>query len=518
MMRRYSLTLALAFLTGTAVSAQPAKDAVVATVTGRVMLDANNNGKLDTGDKGLADVVVSDGIQFVRTAADGSYTLTFADDPLIPYKPAQVLAVCWPSGVWPAGQRFWVRRADIKRGQGVDFLLRPMKQELPFTFAHGSDPHDNVCGGEWFNDDIRRMGERVKFCLMTGDLGYATRESAPKMFASLRDATRRFPVPMLHAPGNHDICDIHTNRWSEQDSLAGYGPYTEHLGPLRYSFTYAGVHFVGLDWARIMDDGKLQTGVPDGVIDWLKKDLAALKPKTRTFVFMHHDFRHGDDRFWDVLVQHKVELVIAGHSHRNKEETRRGVPRLTTQNLCGPYRLITIHDKGHTIVNRCFAGNGPGHTHSYAGKCKMAEWKLARRTPGQQKEIANRDLDSASLLIEGLRAKNLEIVADIDPGTAKRFGVRLTPADAKAAPLELVFEGDDLRCGDVVTSAVSSRGQKASHFRLILDNGIATVFVNNRVQFERAYQPGQPCGAALFADGGRVRCNKVEVWELKGER
>jgi hypothetical protein len=312
-------------LTSPARAQETPKPAVVETVSGRVVLDVNGNGKRDGGDRGMPDVVVSDGIQFVRTDKDGAFTLKFADDPLIPYKPAQVLSVSWPSGTWPVGRRSHVRRDDIKPGEKVEFLLREQKQSLPFTFAHGTDPHDNVCGGELFASDIAGLGERVKFCLMTGDLGYAGRENADKMFTSLRDVTRRFPVPMLHTPGNHDICDIHGVRWSEPHPLAGYGPYTRYLGPLRYSFNYASVHFVGLDWARIMEDGKLQTGVPDTVIDWLKKDLAMLKPGTRTFVYMHHDFRHGDDRFWDVLIEHEVELVIAGHSHRNKEETRRGI-------------------------------------------------------------------------------------------------------------------------------------------------------------------------------------------------
>ncbi len=493
-----------------------AKQAVVETITGRVMLDANASGKLDDGDKGLPNVLVSDGIQFVRTAADGSFTLKVANDPLIPYKPAQVISVCFPSGVWPVARRFYVRRAEIKPGQSVDFLLREQKQKLPFTFAHGSDPHDNSCGGELFAADIAAMADRVKFCIMTGDLGYAARDGAEAMFTSIRAATLRFPIPMLHASGNHDICDIHTTKWSEQHPLAGYGPYTKYLGPIRYSFTFADIHFVALDWARIMENGKLQTGVPDTVIDWLKKDLAQLKPGTRTFVFMHHDFRHGDDKFWDVLVEHKVELVIAGHSHRNKEEARRGIKRLTTQNLCGPYRLLTVHDRGHDIVNRCFAGSAKGHQHSYAGKCKMAlDFNAFKSKRGAHKEVVNREVKAAHV-IEAFQAQELEIVADVDLGSSKRFG--LCFGSGKAKMVLAITNADEFHIGDIQTSAVRGREDKHYRLQIVATAGKLLVQVNNRVQYEQVLSLKEPCTVELFAEGGTAFFRRVDLWESKSEK
>jgi hypothetical protein len=495
---------------------EPVQQPAVETVTGRVLLDVNYNGKADEHDKGVANVLVSDGIQFVRTAADGSFTLKFADDPLIPYKPAQVISVCWPSGVWPVARRFYVRRSDIKPGQSVDFLLREQKQSLPFTFAHGTDPHDNVCGGELFAADIASMKDRVKFCIMTGDLGYADRNGAEKMFSSIREATLRFPIPLLHAPGNHDICDIHTTKWSEQHPSAGYGPYTKHLGPLRYSFNYAGIHFVSLDWARIMDDGKLQTGVPDTVIEWVKKDLAQLMPETRTFVFMHHDFRHGDDKFWDVLVAHKVELVIAGHSHRNKEETRRGIPRLTTQNLCGPYRLLTVCEKGHYVVNRCFTGSTQVHQHSYAGKCKMAlDFNGFKSKRGMHKEVALGEVKETQA-INAFQARDLEILAEVEPGSARRFGLRLISGKST---LELAFTSDDeLHIGNIQTFPVRSREDKHYRLQVIVADGRLFVQANNRVQYEAAISSKDPSTVQLFADGGAARFRKVDLWELKVEK
>jgi len=484
------------------------------------MLDVNRSGTIDPGDKGLADVPVSDGIQIVRTAADGSFSIKFADDPLIPYKPSQVLSVCWPSGTWPVEQRFFVRRADIKPGQAVDFLVREQKQTLPFTFAHGTDPHDNLGvadGG--FGDDIKRMDRQVQFCLMTGDLGYADRENAEKMFSSIHAATKRFPIPMLHTCGNHDIVGIHSERWSEQHPLAGYGPYTRYVGPIRYSFNYAGIHFVGLDWARIVADGKLQTGVPDGVIDWLKKDLDLLKPGTRTFVFMHSADRKPS--FWDVLAEHKVELLLAGHTHVNDESVHRGVHYLRTQNLMGPYRLVTVTEQGYDIVNRCYAGSGSGHVHSYAGRCKITvdprgkDRGIRGKVQGD-KMVVHRTVKTAEA-IEGVLAQQLAIAADIEPGTAKQFGLRLVPDKDKEALVEVRCCGDDLQLGEMRTAAVRARGEQDFRLLVLVEGGKVLVYANNRMQLEKPCSVKQPCRVMLFADDGAAVFKNVTVWQLKGE-
>lgn len=515
----WSLSLLLglahaAFVPGGEPGKELAKDGVVATVTGRVMLDANRNGIVDDGDKGLADVLVTDGIQFVRTDAKGSFTLKFADDPLFPYKPSQVISVCWPTGTWPVGQRFFSRRADIKPMQSVDFLVREQKQQLPFTFAHGTDPHDSLGSARPFGDDLARMEGKVQFCLMTGDLGYADPEGAEKMFTSIRDNTLRFPIPMMHTCGNHDIVGIHSTRWADQDPIAGYGPYTKYLGPIRYSFDYAGVHFVALDWARILEDGKLMTGVYDTTIDWLEKDLKLQKPGTRTFVFMHHHFRHGDNKFWDVLSAHKVELLLAGHSHRNKEDVFGGVNWLTTQNMTGPYRLVTVHEKGNAVVNRCYAGSNASHTHSYSGKCKMIlDQGAAKSKRSTHKDVVNREVDSAQA-IEGFQAQRFEIDADIDSGTASKVGIRLGAGDAKTT-LAIQCADDVLTMGNVQTAAVRGRGDKTYRVKIIAADGKIAVFVNNRVQFEQPFALKQAAPVELFAEGGRAVFNKVDVWELK---
>ena len=96
---------------------------VPGVVSGKVFLDANGNGKLDAGKKPLPGVRVTDGLSFVTTAADGSYSITIGKDPAIPYRGSQVISVCWPQDTWPSGP-WWARLDQIKDPAHVDFALR----------------------------------------------------------------------------------------------------------------------------------------------------------------------------------------------------------------------------------------------------------------------------------------------------------------------------------------------------------------------------------------------------------
>ncbi|MCE9545113.1 MAG: metallophosphoesterase [Planctomycetia bacterium] len=326
------------------------------TVRGRVILDLNANGQLDANEKGLTGVAVTDGMQFVLTGDDGTFELKTIDDPVIPYKPAQVINLCWSSGYWPTG--LWYRRlADIKPGEQLLFGLRKDEQKLPLAVIQSTDPHNNYTGelsANW-RQEVLGLGNVPKFAIITGDLGYASLESADNMFGTIQAYARSFPVPMFLTPGNHDISLIHGKEWKKQHELAASGGYTKYLGPIRWSFDYAGVHFVGLDWVYETPDGKLDGGTPKSAVDWLAKDLERLKPGTRIFAFSHSQWSPQEE-FYDVLRKHKVELFLAGHSHQNLDVSSDGLKMLTTVNLLGidaPYCLLHIYDGGHDAVSRC---------------------------------------------------------------------------------------------------------------------------------------------------------------------
>lgn len=230
------------------------------TVSGKVFLDANGNGRLDAGEQGIPGVRVSDGVNFVTTAADGSYTIKLAADPSFKYRPAQTIAVCWPSGKWPTS-RHWVRLKDIQDAQAVHFGLRDDKQSLPFMYLQQSDSHCRFPGGcAAFAAFANHLGSEVKFVLDTGDTSFGPEgKDGPTTFRVLTEAEKKFKAPFLHAIGNHDVMGEGNG---EFDGLAAW---TRNLGPLRWSFDYADVHFAGIDC--------FEEAMRPVVVDWLEKDF-----------------------------------------------------------------------------------------------------------------------------------------------------------------------------------------------------------------------------------------------------
>ncbi|MBI2804305.1 MAG: hypothetical protein HYX68_04895 [Planctomycetes bacterium] len=199
-----------------------------------------------------------------------------------------------------------------------------------------------------------------------------------------------------------------------------------------------------------------------------------------------------------------------------KDETRRGIKRLTTQNLCGPYRLLTVHDKGHDIVNRCFTGSATGHQHSYAGKCKMVfDFNAFKSKRGTHKEIVNHEV-KAAYVIDGFKARELEIIAEVELGTAKKIGLRFGSGDAKTHVT--ITSADEMQVGDVQTFAVRGRADKRYRLQIVAAGGKLLVQANNRVQYEKTLTLNEPAAVELFAEGGAAVFHKVDLWDIRGQK
>ena len=108
------------------------------TVGGKVFADANGNGVMDPGEKGLAGVRVTDGLSFATTGADGSYSIAVGADPVIRYRGAHrsTLLLC--------RRRADQAGADIARRlfiHGLHVMPAPSAddQSLQYTWAISCD-------------------------------------------------------------------------------------------------------------------------------------------------------------------------------------------------------------------------------------------------------------------------------------------------------------------------------------------------------------------------------------------
>lgn len=506
------LTFGLFLSTGLRAAEQA--PAAVETVTGRVFLDANANGRLDEGEKGLAGVAVTDSVNFVTTGDDGSYTIKVADDPVIPYKPARVVSISWPSGKWPTGA-WWKRLSDIKPGRSVDFGLRDDEQKLPFIFVHITDDHGwgNLLPA--FGKEIGKLGERVKLCFHTGDMGYADVKNADELFSSVAKNAKAFPLPMFFTPGNRDIVQPPDGDYGAQRPLIGNGAFTKHLGPVRWSFDYAGRHFVGVDWMR-WPDGKLEEGTPRIALEWLEKDLSRPAPGTRIFAFIH--FFAADSSFLAVIRKHKVTHVLGGHNHEHLRYLIDGVAGTTTIGLRGNggCTLGIVGESGFDAVFRCAGCKGKSPTDHTPLLC--AQWKFEQKLlpalkprRGRRQSVAEAALGPATKRIQVGQAAAVEIAAEIQPGTAGKVGLRIECRK----PFEIAYDGKSLNVAGVEIPFSLRADEKALKWHIVLEKDRLTIYANSLFQLDKAVGAGEISGVVLFAEGGTATVRKLDVWELR---
>ncbi len=480
----------LAIVSLLAAAAARGATAVPETISGRVFLDANENGRLDPGEQGLAGIRVTDSMQIVETAADGSYTITIADDHAIPHRPAQCVAVNWPSYKWPTG-RWWRRLSEITEGESVDFGLREDKQELPYCFIHVSDNHD--AGGIYpsYAAEVKRMLPMARFIVNTGDLSYAATNTAADIFSNVVERGASLPLPVFYTIGNHDVSPGVIGDGPGQHPLAGFGGYTKYLGPPRWSFDYAGSHFVGIDWE----------GNPG---PWFAEDMKRVKAETTVFGFVH--YRSG---------LHGAHYVFYGHVHV-QEQRKPHLSSVINLSGNGGCTLGIVHQNGVDVVERCSGCKAGQPRYHSRRRCRLRQLSyrlIPALTPRRRdnRNLGATVLNDSTAAIKMSAGKPIEIDLVLSPGSAKRAGLRI--GDNRI--LEIALDGALLEVGGVPIPFIPREEQTDVTMHLLLENGTFDLYVNDLIHFSKPYDYDTPAVVTFFADGGQAEFKSVDVWELQ---
>ena len=254
-------------------------------VSGVAFIDANGNGVRDSGERSLANVVVSNQDAVVATDASGVYRL--------PRGANGVLFVSVPDGYRSVGA-FWRRVDDMTAT--VDFPLSPVAHSTEFTFIHASDTHIApavVARMQRF----RALADALNpaFVIITGDLVKDALRVGETEATGYYDLFRRevalFKSPVWTVPGNHENFGIERgkSKVSTEHPLYGRKMYHHYQGPDYYSFNFGGIHFVGLNTVDI-DDQSYYGHVDSLQLAWLERDLALVPPKMPVVTFNHIPF------------------------------------------------------------------------------------------------------------------------------------------------------------------------------------------------------------------------------------
>jgi hypothetical protein len=279
-----------------------------AEVHGVVYVDANANGTRDASERGVPGVVVSNQRDVVVTDSLGRFE--------IPSGATAILFVSVPDGFRSSGA-FW--RTTTPAVASADFGLIRQVQSRTFSFVHASDPHLAPNNVDRFRH-FRQMTDSLHpaFALMGGDLIYdamSQSESKARSYFDLYAAeAKAFRTPVWTIPGNHDHYGIIRSRSHADPAnpLYNRGMYHQYFGPDYYSFTYGGVHFIGLN--TISPDDSAYYGDVDSVqMEWLERDLAHVPAPTPIVTFNHIPMFSS----WTTLIGYDEDPLVAAIARIN---------------------------------------------------------------------------------------------------------------------------------------------------------------------------------------------------------
>ena len=333
-------------------------------------------------------------------------------------------------------------------------------------------------------------------------LGGATPEAMAGSAKYFLDSQAKCSMPTFTAIGNHDT----DAGYPEGHELRRCGGFAKHIGPLRWSFGYAGVHFVGVD--------VISARAPQVTADWLERDLKALKPQTRIVMNYHYPDPTGCAKFLKIIRDYKVELIHAGHNHAYGYWGRFAAP------------MITAYARSSQAANAMVVDQRGIHITFYCRNCGRGAEGHSRRCPAQWHTHFLLGLLRARLLrthktaAAGLSGQTRPIVVStpevliqmkIQPGKAGTVGVRVGPKDA---PLEIACGGGRLIV-DGVSVPFDLGKTGLLDLTVFAHKNMLTVWANGCFFYEKPVTLPKVAQVTAFATGGRANLKSMTVEEIK---
>lgn len=293
---------------------------------GKVFLDANGNGIMDEGEKGLAGIGVSNQELVVQTGEDGSWSLPHTDDTtFFVIKPQGYMTPVSKDNLprffythKPAGSpdfRFPGVDPTGELPESINFPLVRSDEPRRFEALFFGDPQPrNISEVEYIGHDVveELIGTSAKFGVTLGDIVF----DDLSVFEPLNGTIGLIGIPWYNVIGNHDI-NFDASNDEDSDET-----FTRIYGPSYYSFDYGPVHFLVLDdvmWggAKPAGSGSYTGGFGEKQIKFIKNDLKYVDREKLVVLMMHIPITGVADReeLFRLIEDRPYTLSISGHTH-----------------------------------------------------------------------------------------------------------------------------------------------------------------------------------------------------------
>jgi hypothetical protein len=327
-------------------------------IKGTVFEDSNRNLKLDSSEKGVAGVLVSNQIEVVKTDAHGKYNL--------PISEKMIIFITKPAGYeLPLNEVYLPQFYYIHDTRGSSTIqypgmsaTGPLPKEVNFPLFQGqesdtfkalifSDPQPRSNQElSYIRDDVisELIGTDAKLGITLGDILY----DDLSLFERYNKIVGQIGVPFYNVPGNHDM------NYDAEDDGNSLETFKKFFGPPYYAFQYGKVHFVVLDNVEYQGENKKGNyigRIGANQLQWFKNHLQYISEDHllvlnmhipfHTFIGSHPTIRVVDREKIFSLIQNREHLLaLAGHMHMiehqylGKEEGWHGSKPLH-QIICG---------------------------------------------------------------------------------------------------------------------------------------------------------------------------------------
>ncbi|MCR5408031.1 MAG: calcineurin-like phosphoesterase C-terminal domain-containing protein, partial [Bacteroidales bacterium] len=389
-------------------------------------VEYNVFGQVTCDGAGVPDVLISDGIEIVKTNAQGNYKLQSG-------KKWRYVFMITPSGYEPAALGFLPKiheplKADVDTKEEVNFTLEKAQNDN-YTLL--------VCGDMHL---ARRTGDLAQFEKVAGFMNKTIEEAPGKVYAlTLGDMTwdmywiannygfedyiqtmnSYFPsTTFFHTMGNHD------NEMEVAGDFDKAIKYTENLTPDYYSFNLGLVHYIVLD---NMDFTGVEAGEDNRSkyaknftaeqLEWLRKDLSYVDKGTPVFVTAHEPLARPSGQEWKEQLNGKdADLdtfigifdgynvrFLSGHTHNLFNKT--WTPTFVEHNsgaICASWWWSGYLTPGIHIAQDGAPGGftvwtvkGKDLTHYYQAALQPRDYQFRAYDMNKVKEVISEDRSSA---------------------------------------------------------------------------------------------------------------------------
>ena len=253
-------------------------------------------GVVSCGDKGVANVVVSDGYLTTTTNTDGIYQLKSE-------KTWGYVFISIPSGYEVSSkgvlpQFYTTLKSDAKTLERVDFTLAKVEGQDNFRMYIFGDMHlanrtnDKAQFKVFTNDlnkylDSHKSGKSYGLTLgdMTWDLYWYSRGyEFPQYLDEINSQVSGLQI--FHTMGNHD------NDFKAKNDFDAAFQYVRDIAPTYYSYNIGKIHFIVLDDIDCSDyDGtesrNYEKNFTSDQLDWLLQDLSYVDKSTPLVITTH---------------------------------------------------------------------------------------------------------------------------------------------------------------------------------------------------------------------------------------